>query len=67
MKRKTLTQYLIEEQRINGTIPSDLRLLLEVVARACKHISNAVSKKLAQAMCKAKRKKSSMSLLTMYF
>jgi fructose-1,6-bisphosphatase I len=44
MKRKTLTQYLIEEQRINGTIPSDLRLLLEVVARACKHISNAVSK-----------------------
>ncbi len=44
MKRKTLTQYLIEEQRVNGTIPSDLRLLLEVVARACKHISNAVSK-----------------------
>jgi fructose-1,6-bisphosphatase I len=44
MKRKTLTRYLIEEQRINGTIPSDLRLLIEVVARACKHISNAVSK-----------------------
>jgi fructose-1,6-bisphosphatase I len=44
MKRKTLTQYLIEEQRINNTIPSDLRLLLEVVARSCKHISNAVSK-----------------------
>ena len=44
MKRKTLTQYLIEEQRINGTIPSDLRLLIEVVARACKSISNAVSK-----------------------
>jgi fructose-1,6-bisphosphatase I len=44
MKRKTLTQYLIEEQRVNNTIPSDLRLLIEVVARACKHISNAVSK-----------------------
>jgi fructose-1,6-bisphosphatase I len=44
MKRKTLTQYLIEQQRVNGTIPSDLRLLVEVVARACKHISNAVSK-----------------------
>lgn len=44
MKRKTLTQYLIEEQRVNNTIPSDLRLLLEVVARSCKHISNAVSK-----------------------
>ena len=44
MKRKTLTQYLIEEQRVNGTIPSDLRLLIEVVARACKSISNAVSK-----------------------
>ena len=44
MNRKTLTRYLIEEQRVNGTIPSDLRLLIEVVARACKHISNAVSK-----------------------
>ena len=44
MKRKTLTRYLIEEQRVNNTIPSDLRLLIEVVARACKHISNAVSK-----------------------
>lgn len=43
-KPKTLTQYLIEEQRVNATIPSDLRLLLEIVARACKTISHAVSK-----------------------
>ncbi|MCU0805659.1 MAG: class 1 fructose-bisphosphatase [Burkholderiales bacterium] len=44
MRRVTLTQYLLEQQRDAGTIPADLRLLIEVVARACKVISNAVSK-----------------------
>lgn len=44
MKRISLTQYLIEEQRLHNTIPSELRLLLEVVARACKTISHAVGK-----------------------
>jgi fructose-1,6-bisphosphatase I len=44
MKRVSLTQYLIEEQRQNNSIPAELRLLLEVVARACKTISHSVSK-----------------------
>jgi fructose-1,6-bisphosphatase I len=38
-----LTRFLIEEQRA-GRISADLRLLVEVVARACKHIANAVNK-----------------------
>jgi fructose-1,6-bisphosphatase I len=44
MKRISLTRYLIEEQRDNNTIPAELRLLIEVVARACKTISHSVSK-----------------------
>jgi fructose-1,6-bisphosphatase I len=40
----SLTRYLVEKQRVDGRIPSDLRLLLEVVARACKSISHAVNK-----------------------
>ena len=40
----SLTRYLVEEQRVKGHIPSQLRLLLEVVARACKSISQAVNK-----------------------
>ena len=40
----SLTRYLVEEQRIDGAIPAQLRLLLEVVARACKSISLAVNK-----------------------
>ncbi len=44
MKRISLTQYLVEEQRLKGAIPAELRLLLEVVARACKAIANAVYK-----------------------
>jgi fructose-1,6-bisphosphatase I len=44
MKRISLTQYLVEEQRLHNTIPAELRLLIEVVARACKTISHAVSK-----------------------
>jgi fructose-1,6-bisphosphatase I len=42
--RISLTRYLVEEQRIDGSIPAQLRLLLEVVARACKSISLAVNK-----------------------
>jgi fructose-1,6-bisphosphatase I len=44
MKRISLTQYLVEEQRLHNTIPAELRLLIEVVARACKTISHAVGK-----------------------
>ena len=44
MKRISLTQYLVEEQRSNNSISSELRLLIEVVARACKTISHAVGK-----------------------
>jgi fructose-1,6-bisphosphatase I len=40
----SLTRYLVEKQRVHNRIPSDLRLLLEVVARACKGISHAVNK-----------------------
>lgn len=40
----SLSRYLVEEQRERGKIPAQLRLLLEVVARACKGISHAVNK-----------------------
>ncbi len=40
----SLSRYLVEKQRIAGHIPAQLRLLLEVVARACKSISHAVNK-----------------------
>ncbi|WP_291935326.1 class 1 fructose-bisphosphatase [Limnohabitans sp.] len=40
----SLSRYLVEQQRDKGHIPADLRLLLEVVARACKSISHAVNK-----------------------
>ncbi len=40
----SLTRYLVEQQRQDGHIPPSLRLLLEVVARACKSISQAVNK-----------------------
>ncbi|MBX9754960.1 MAG: class 1 fructose-bisphosphatase [Pseudomonadaceae bacterium] len=43
MSRITLSRYLIEQTRSNNT-PADLRFLIEVVARACKEISYAVSK-----------------------
>jgi fructose-1,6-bisphosphatase I len=43
-KRISLTQYLVEQQRQHGNIPSQLRLLIEVVARACKRISISVNK-----------------------
>lgn len=41
--QKTLTQYLIEQQH-NQVLGADIHLLLEMVANACKGISNAVSK-----------------------
>jgi fructose-1,6-bisphosphatase I len=45
MKRRiSLTQYLVEQQRERGRIPGHLRLLIEVVARACKRIAIAVNK-----------------------
>jgi fructose-1,6-bisphosphatase I len=40
----SLSRYLVEQQRSKGKIPAELRLLLEVVARACKSISHAVNK-----------------------
>jgi fructose-1,6-bisphosphatase I len=40
----SLTRYLVEEQHKKDQIPAQLRLLLEVVARACKRISLAVNK-----------------------
>jgi fructose-1,6-bisphosphatase I len=43
-RRVSLTQYLVEQQRAHGRIPSELRLLIEVVSRACKHIAIAVNK-----------------------
>ncbi|MGH1357300.1 MAG: class 1 fructose-bisphosphatase [Burkholderiaceae bacterium] len=44
MQRISLTQYLVEKQREKGLIPAELRMLLEVVARACKRISYGVGK-----------------------
>jgi fructose-1,6-bisphosphatase I len=43
-KRISLTQHLIEQQRLHNSIPAELRLLIEVVGRACKTISHAVGK-----------------------
>ncbi|MEY2842624.1 MAG: hypothetical protein RI920_661 [Pseudomonadota bacterium] len=43
-KRKSLTQYLIEQQRGPAELPAQLRLLIEVVARACKGIAISVNK-----------------------
>jgi fructose-1,6-bisphosphatase I len=43
-KRISLTQYLVEQQRRHGNIPGQLRLLIEVVARACKQIAISVNK-----------------------
>ena len=42
--RMSFSRYLVEQQRDKGHIPAELRLLLEVVARACKSISHAVNK-----------------------
>ena len=44
MKSISLSRYLVEQQRVDGRITPQLRLLLEVVARACKRISHSVNK-----------------------
>src|ERR1700693_355001 len=44
-KRVSLTQHLIEQQRLHNSIPAELRLLIEVVGRACKSISHAHGKR----------------------
>lgn len=44
MKRQTLTRFMIEEQRRTGALTSELRLLIETVARACKTINHAIGK-----------------------
>ncbi len=43
-KQISLSQYLVEKQREKNLIPAELRLLLEIVARACKRIGYAVGK-----------------------
>jgi hypothetical protein len=43
-RHTTLTRFLIEQQREENTLPGELRLLIETVARACKTIGHAVSK-----------------------
>ncbi len=40
----SLTQFLIEEDRRSGTVPADLKQLIEVVAQSCKSIGTAVGK-----------------------
>ncbi|MBC7699298.1 class 1 fructose-bisphosphatase [Aquabacterium sp.] len=42
--RVSLTQYLIEQQRGAAQLPAQLRLLIEMVARACKSIAISVNK-----------------------
>lgn len=43
MPRKSLTQFLVEQQREQCALPAQLRLLLEVVSRACKRIGYTVN------------------------
>ncbi|MBS9722078.1 class 1 fructose-bisphosphatase [Tianweitania sp. BSSL-BM11] len=42
--KKSLTQFLVEQQRLENALPAQLRLLIEVVARACKVIGHTVNK-----------------------
>ena len=44
MRKISLSRFLIEEQRDKNVISSELRLLIEVVARACKGIAIAIGK-----------------------
>ena len=44
MKFKTLTQYLVEQQREHKAVSPEVRLLIETVSRACKAIGHTVSK-----------------------
>ncbi len=66
--RISLSRFLIEQQREKGHLNADLRLLIEVVARACKRISIAVGKgalggalgrRRHAATCRARRRRSS--------
>jgi len=43
-QQRTLARYLTEEQRNKGVITGDLKLLIEVVSRACQAISIAIGK-----------------------
>ncbi|MBE7941326.1 MULTISPECIES: class 1 fructose-bisphosphatase [Ramlibacter] len=43
-QRISLTRWLVEKQRVQGHLSAELRLLVEIVARACKGISHAVNK-----------------------
>lgn len=43
MRRKSLTQFLVEQQREQDALPAQPRLLLSVVARACKRIGYSVN------------------------
>jgi fructose-1,6-bisphosphatase I len=44
LKRITLTQYLVEQQRKKQAVSAEVRLLIETVARACKAIGHTVGK-----------------------
>jgi fructose-1,6-bisphosphatase I len=44
LKRITLTQYLVEQQRMKQAVSAEVRLLIETVARACKAIGHTVGK-----------------------
>jgi len=44
LTRKTLTHYLLDQQRTAGLIGPEVRLLIEMVARSCKSIGHAVGK-----------------------
>jgi fructose-1,6-bisphosphatase I len=44
MRRVTLSQFLVGQQRDKNLINADLRLLIETIARACKAISTRVNK-----------------------
>jgi fructose-1,6-bisphosphatase I len=44
MRRVTLSQFLVGQQREKKLINADLRLLIETIARACKAISTRVNK-----------------------
>lgn len=42
--RKTLSHFLIEQQRQGEHLPQQLRFLIEVIARACKAIAHTINK-----------------------
>ena len=44
MAQRTLARYLTEEQRNKGVITGDLKLLIDIVSRACQAISIAIGK-----------------------